>query len=167
VYQIMGVESDVTFGPVGGVAQPVNRQLFSGTPTLGEDYRHELAHLVLAPLVSGRTSYIVSEGVPTWLGGTTGKTFREAASDLAALLIERPSVTLDSILSGGYGAMETYAAGAVLTDLVYEHGGMAPVNALFDAGADGELRSALVRLLQRPWPQVLSDWRAHVLRVGR
>jgi hypothetical protein len=164
VYQIMGLESDVKFGPVGGVAQPVNRQLFSGIPAVGEDYRHELAHLVLAPLVSGRTSYVISEGVPTWLGGTSGKDFPAAASDLGTLLVARPTVTLDSILSGQYTPAQVYAAAAVLTDLVYEHGGLTAVKALFDAGADDQLRSELVRLLQRPWSVILIDWRAHVLR---
>jgi hypothetical protein len=41
------------------------------------------------------------------------------------------------------------------------------VKALFDAGADDQLRSELMRLLQRPWSAILTDWRTHVLRFGR
>ena len=67
------------FGATGGLAQPVNRQLFSGIPALGEEYRHELAHLVLAPLMTSSTWCVVSEGVATWLGGTTGGDFQTAA----------------------------------------------------------------------------------------
>ena len=75
VYHIMGADTDKRWGPVGGVAQPTNHQLFSGIPAVGEDYRHELTHIVILPLMTGRTPYLVSEGVPTWLGGTTGMVF--------------------------------------------------------------------------------------------
>ena len=90
VYRVMGLESRVKFGATGGAAQPVNRQLFSGIPALGEAYRHELAHLILAPLLSADTWYFVSEGVPTWIGGTAGVDFPTAARALAATLAARP-----------------------------------------------------------------------------
>src|SRR2546422_5180094 len=35
-------------------SQPVNHQLLSGIPAVGEDYRHELAHMVIMPLLMGR-----------------------------------------------------------------------------------------------------------------
>ena len=46
IYRIMGLETGIKWGP-GGVSQPTNHQLFSGNPAVGEDYRHELAHMVL------------------------------------------------------------------------------------------------------------------------
>jgi len=66
VYRILGLETDKKWGPVGGLAQPVNHQLLSGIPAVGEDYRHELAHMVIMPLLMGRpTLYFISESVPT------------------------------------------------------------------------------------------------------
>ena len=36
---ILGAEVPEKYGPHGGFSKPVNHQLFSGIPTLGEDYR--------------------------------------------------------------------------------------------------------------------------------
>jgi hypothetical protein len=109
IYRIMGLETAIKWGPVGGVAQPTNHQLFSGNPAVGEDYRHELAHMVLLPLM-GNTLYFVSEGVPTWVGGTSGMDFKAAAREFAGFLVEHPSVTLDSILDGAFPPRRFYPA---------------------------------------------------------
>jgi hypothetical protein len=69
---ILGADFPVKYGPHGGFSKPVNHQTFSGIPSLGENYRHELTHLVLSPLFMGNTTTILaSEGVATWLGGTS------------------------------------------------------------------------------------------------
>jgi hypothetical protein len=149
---------------VGGAAQPVNRQLFSGIPAIGEEYRHELAHLVLAPLVSARTSYFISEGVPTWVGGTTGQDFPTAVRGLAAFLTERPKVSLDSILSRAWPAAQFYPAAAMIAAMAHERGGVNSVKALFNAGAGDQLRRELERLLGRPWNVIQADWRARILQ---
>jgi hypothetical protein len=163
MYRIMGLESDSSYAGVAGLAQPVNRQLFSGSPLLGEEYRHELTHLVVAPLFSGATSYAVSEGVPTWLGGTSGKDFPAAARELAAFLAVRPEVTLDSLLFGRYPPAQLYPAAAVLAAMVHEHGGVTAVRALFRAGGDKHFRTDVARLLERPWETVVSDWHTRVM----
>lgn len=164
VYRIMGLETDITWGPVGGVAQPTNHQLFSGIPAVGENYRHELAHMVLLPLM-GNTSYLVSEGVPTWLGGTTGTDFRTAARGLASFLAEHPAVTLDSILSGRFRE-QYYPAGAVFVQMVYERGGMEAVKQLYIAGVGAELQANMTRLFARAWPAIVAEWRRRALRYG-
>lgn len=164
VYAIMGLESDVKLGPVGGAAQPVNRQLFSGIPAIGEEYRHELAHLVLAPLSSAKTLYFVSEGVATWLGGTTGKDYPTAVRDLAAFLAQRPAVSLDSLLGGSFPAAQLYPAAAVLVAMVFDEGGVAAVRELFDAGASpADLRATVQRQLARPWSTIVEDWHRFVM----
>ncbi|MBL0170304.1 MAG: hypothetical protein IPP90_06150 [Gemmatimonadaceae bacterium] len=164
VYRIMGLESDVKFGPTGGAAQPVNRMLFSGNPALGEEYRHELVHLVLAPLVTGNTSYLVSEGVPTWIGGTAGATFSASVRSLADFLKQRPTVSLDAIMSGSFSNAQFYPAGAVLVDMVFRQGGVAAVKELFNSdGRGGDTKSIVARLLKRPWPDVARIWRARVM----
>lgn len=160
----MGLETAIPWGPVGGVAQPTNHQLFSGIPAIGESYRHELAHMVLLPLM-GNTSYLVSEGVPTWLGGTTGADFRTAARGLATFLAEHPAVTLDSILSGHFRE-QYYPAGAVFVQMVYERGGMEAVKGLYAAGAGKEFEANMERLFARSWPAIVADWRRRALAYG-
>ncbi len=167
VYRIMGLESDVKFGPTGGAAQPVNRQLFSGIPALGEEYRHELAHLILAPLVSEQTSYLVSEGVPTWVGGTAGGDFPTAVRALATFLAQRPTVTLDSVLSGSFSAAQFYPTGAVLIDMIFQQGGVGAIKQLFKTGgSSAELHNVFERIMQRPWTTIVRDWDRHVKRVA-
>ncbi len=163
VSRIMGLETPNKWGPVGGLAQPTNYQLFSGIPSLGEYYRHELTHVVILPLM-GTTTYFVSEGVPTWLGGTTGMDFRAAARGLAVYLQEHPAVDLDSILTGRYPVQQFYPAGAVFVKLVYDHGGTEALKALFDCGPTvQDLRMGVERLLDRPWPSIAAEWRQLVL----
>jgi len=118
VYRVLGLESTLKLGATGGLAQPVNRQLFSGIPGLGEEYRHELAHLVLAPLMTPSTWCVASEGVATSLGGTTGSDFPTAARALATTLSERPDLSHDSVLTQAYPTPIVYASGAVLTAVV-------------------------------------------------
>ncbi len=75
--EILGVVVPERFGAAGGFAKPVNFQVFSGIPAIGENYRHELAHVVLLPIIrGGSTSLLASEGVPTWFGGTGEETFK-------------------------------------------------------------------------------------------
>jgi hypothetical protein len=168
VYEIIGLASGDKLGSGGGLAQPVNRLLFSGIPSVGEDYRHELAHLVLAPLVSERTTYFVSEAVPTWLGGTSGMTFRDAAFQLHRFLASRPAFTLDSLMAGSPHTIERYTAGAVLVDLVFRAGGTPAVRELLVAGPlESDLKVTVSRLMSRSWTDVEAAWRLHVASSGR
>lgn len=167
VYQIMGLESRLKFGATGGAAQPVNRQLFSGIPALGEEYRHELAHLVLAPLLTQDSWYFASEGVPTWIGGTGGADFPTATRALAKILSARPALTLDSVVMRSYPAAIAYPAGAVLTDMIFERGGTEAVKAWLRAGPRlNDVKQTVERLLNRPWPEIVRAWRERVLRVA-
>lgn len=167
VYGVLGLVSPVKFGAGGGLAQPVNRQLFSGTPTVGEAYRHELAHLIIAPLITPNSSYLASEGVPTWVGGTSGADFPTAAQALAATLVARPTLSLDSVVTRRYPNPITYASGAVLAAMLFEQGGTPAVKAWLQAGpASEDARQTLARLLQRPWHEVVRDWRVRTLRYG-
>lgn len=163
VYAAMGLVSDVKFGATGGVAQPVNRQVFSGVPSIGENYRHELAHLVLRPLMTASTSTFVSEGVPTWLGGTGGLNYAGSVAQLAAWLNAHPQVTLDSLMRPGYPNPQTYAAGAVIAEMVFDVGGRHGIRLMFDAGATAsELREGLQRITKYGWSRVQQEWRDRV-----
>jgi hypothetical protein len=168
VYRIMGLESAVKYGPGGGNAQ--RGMIFSGTPSVGEDYRHELMHALMAPLTSPATTYLASEGVATWVGGTAGFDFRGSVAGLARHLAEHPAVTLDSILERGlksFTATEIYPAGAVLADMVFERGGVPAVKAFLGGGpTTADLRVTLARLLGQPWPRIAASWRARVAAIG-
>jgi len=168
VYGLMGLESKMKFGSTGGVAQPVNRQLFSGIPAIGEEYRHELAHLLFAPLCCAQTSYFVSEGVATWLGGTSGADFPTAVRNLAKFLADRPSVSLDSLLEGSFSTTQLYPAAGVLVSMAVERRGASVVKELFRSGrSPRELRTAMESLLGRSWPTIVTDWRSRVLAFAK
>ncbi len=165
-FAAMGLTPDHEIGAVGALAQPTNRQLFSGIPALGENYRHELAHIALRPLV-GHTAYFVSEDVPTWLGGTVGVEYPAAARAFAAFLETHPTMTLDTFLGGAAPQAQLYQAGAVFTQIAYERGGMSAVRALFDAGGSPTLEPAMEQLFGEPWPAIRARWRRRVQSYRR
>lgn len=167
VYAIMGLTSTLKFGPTGGVAQPVNGMLFSGVPAIGENYRHELAHLVFRPLMTQSTSTFISEGVPTWYGGTGGKDYRTAVAGLAVWLRAHPAVTLDSLMRPGYSNAETYVAAAVVVDIVSDVIGRHGIRLLFDAGATAqELQEGLQRITRYGWPRFAQEWHDRVMDLA-
>jgi len=167
VYRIIGLETPKKWGAVGGVAQPINGLVFSGIPTLGENYRHELAHVVIMPLI-GNTTYFVSEGVPTWFGGTSGMDLRAAEQSLSDFLRLHPSVTLDSIIGRPFPVEQFYPAGAVFVAMAFERGGTSALKALFNTGSTvGEFQQSMERLFGMPWRSIAADWRARAVeRAG-
>jgi hypothetical protein len=166
---ILGVEFPVKYGPTGGFSKPVNHQLFSGMPSLGEEYRHELTHLVLCPLLESNTMTILaSEGVATWLGGTEGGDFRGSVRKLANYLAAHPEVSLDLIMDSVSTPQSVrYSAGAVLCAMLSHAGGTAAIKEFLGAGpGSSQLRASVVRALGKPWATVVSDWRAAVIRLA-
>jgi hypothetical protein len=153
--EILGVKTMHRYGAAGGFSKPVNHQIFSGIPAEGENYRHELVHLVLRPLFNGSTTTLLaSEGVATWLGGTGGTDFRGSVRALEKFLIENPAVTLDSILNQASSPQSVrYTAGAVLCEMLARHGGARSIAAFHSAGpGSAQVRAAIVRVLGRTWP---------------
>jgi hypothetical protein len=165
----LGVRTPERYGAAGGFSKPVNRQVFSGIPAQGENYRHELAHLVLRPLFTGSTTTLLaSEGLATWLGGTGGSDFRGSVRALAKYLTDNPTVTLDSIMDSGASPQSVrYTAGAVLCEMLALRGGARAIAAFHRAGPGAaQVRAELVRLLGRSWPVIAAEWRALVTRLG-
>jgi hypothetical protein len=163
--EIVGVVVPERFGAAGGFAKPVNFQVFSGIPALGEEYRHEIAHVVLLPIVrESLTSLIASEGVPTWFGGTAGRDYHGSVRRLDSLLRAQPQLTLDMIVDDMAVSSEIRnAAGAVLAEMVHEAGGVTALRAYLQTPGTG-IREVLVRVLQRAWPTIVTDWRRRVER---
>jgi hypothetical protein len=111
---------------------------------------------------------IASEGLATWLGGTAGMDLQQVAQSLRQYLTEHPAVTLDTALTeGGMPQAHTYAAGAVLCELLFRHGETVALKQFLLAGPGrSQLRTALEGLLQRSWDRILVDWREAVDRMA-
>lgn len=167
-YGIVGVEFAATVGPGGGFARPVNGQVFSGTPALGGAYRHELLHLILMPLHTSETTVWASEGVATWLGGTSGRDYEGAVAELEQVLRPDPAASLASILSSAsYSNAERYPAAAVLVAMVFEAGGIPAVETLLRSGPSlAAFKRAAGELLQLPWKSIETRWREAVRQTG-
>lgn len=165
--EILGVVVPERFGAAGGFVKPVNAQVFSGIPALGEEYRHELAHVVLLPVIrDGGTSLLASEGVSTWFGGTGGSDYQGSVRHLASLLRAQPQLGLDAIVDDmGVSSDIRNAAGAVLAEMLNDSGGVDAVREYLRTPGH-ESREVLERLLRRPWPAVAEDWRRRVDRIA-
>jgi hypothetical protein len=165
--EILGAVVPERFGPAGGFARPVNAQVFSGIPALGEDYRHELAHVMLLPIIrDGTSSLLASEGIPTWFGGTAGRDFQGSVQHLASLLRAQPKLDLDAIVYDMSVSSEIRnAAGAVLARMVYEVGGIDAVREYLRTPGHA-IPDALERLLQRSWDAIGTDWRRCVDQIA-
>lgn len=159
--EILGAVAPQRYGPNGGFAR--TGRVFSGNPALGEEYRHELAHVVLAPVFrDGPTSLIASEGVPTWLGGTAGRDFQGSVKHLATFLRTQPALDLQRIVYDMTVSSEIRnAAGAVLSHMLHEAGGIEAVKE-FLRTSTAEIPDLFERVLQRPWDTVMVDWRRRV-----
>jgi len=154
---------------VGGRANAVNGQVFVGASTRGEDYRHELAHVVLGPLVGrGRTAPAILEGLMTWTGGSAGLDFAHLMPGLKAYVRTHPQLTLETAITTPplrEGSLDVlYDGAAVLCALVYEKGGPAAIRELVSAGLDlgGALHTAARLLGVRP-EELNGVWRDRVL----
>ncbi len=163
--EILGAVTPQRYGPNGGFAR-VGR-IFSGNPALGEEYRHELAHLLLAPLLrDGPSSLIASEGVPSWLGGTGGRDFGGAVQHLATLLRAQPALDLHRIVYDMTVSAEIRnAAGAVLAQMLHEAGGIEAVKEFLRTPTAG-VPDLFERVLQRPWDTIGVDWRQRVDQIA-
>ena len=162
---ILGVEIPQRFGAAGGFAKPVNFQVFSGIPALGEDYRHELTHVVLLPIIrGGTTSLLASEGVPTWFGGTAGRDYHDSVRHLASLLRSEPHIDLDTIVNRmSISADIRNATGAVLAQMLHDSGGVDAVREFLQtSGSSRAIREILERRLRLPWPAIVDEWRRQV-----
>jgi hypothetical protein len=122
--EITGAIGPEQYGPNGGFARPPNIQVFSGNPALGEKYRHELTQVVTAPVYrDATTTFLASEGIATWFGGTWGRGYAQSVRHLDSLLLPRPQLTLLSIIVGtNHSAEIVNASGAVLCEMLNEVG---------------------------------------------
>lgn len=167
LHRVMGID----WAPRGGgfgYSIPWNKLLLSGSSTFGEDNRHELVHMVLAPVLEKRQTHgIVNEGLATWLGGSSDRSYSELLRAYSGYLDAFPSVELDDVLTGEGPDRGWYPAGAVLVELVHERGGWIAVRELLTIGrSNDELRAGLTRLLGITWPEIAAAWRTRIAAAG-
>jgi hypothetical protein len=137
----LGLEYFPTGGdPVGGRSNVYQRQAYVGTPTNGEAYRHELAHIVLAPLVPRGASGLVVEGLMTWTGGSAGIAYAELLPALAQYLSRHQELTLEALLENPpprVGSLDVgYDGLAALCKMVFDRSGVAGLRSMLAAGGD-------------------------------
>lgn len=127
-----------------------------GDARVAEAYHHEYVHAVLNPTLRGRT-YLWSEGVATWLGGSRGRTASEMFALLRRYQESHRSLGLRELLrrqfEGEGGKQESeavYATGALIADAVYRRQGIAGVRAMAALADSDAILAALPTRLALP-----------------
>jgi hypothetical protein len=149
--------------PVGGRSNVFARHAYAGLAN-AEGYRHELAHIVLAPEVGGRTSGLVVEGLMTWTGGSAGLDYPALLPGLARYLFDHPELTLQGLLENPPPRVGTLDVGyvglAVLCKLVFGKRGLSGLRALLSAGRDpSAVVTTVAQTLGIPPAELDSLWR--------
>ncbi|HEU4436915.1 MAG TPA: hypothetical protein VFR89_05570 [candidate division Zixibacteria bacterium] len=158
---------------VGGRSSPGNHQVFIGSSKSGEDYRHELAHVILWPFLSPfKAAGLVQEGLMTWVGGSAGLDFKELMPGLKRYLDAHPELTLESIMTNPpqrQGTLDVgYNALAVLCKMVYEAGGLAAIRKLASAGYEPRAVLDTAAQILNVSPSELDElWRNRIAALSR
>ena len=158
---------------VGGRANVHNQLVFIGSSSKGEEYRHELSHIVLAPFLAGlETAGLLQEGLMTWTGGSAGLDFKALMPALKRYLDAHPDLTLESIMTKPplrEGSLDVgYDGLAALCDMVHKAGGLTALRALANAGTEPRLvLSTASRLLRIAPVELDAHWRNHIAALAR
>lgn len=153
---------------VGGRANSGDRQVYIGSSSAGESYRHEVAHVVLQPLIAGgHPAGLVMEGLMTWVGGSAGLDYRELLPGLSAYLSAHPDLTLRRVLTAPplrEGTVDVgYDGFAVLCDMIHRAGGVRALREWLRAGTDPDsVLGAAARQLHVPADRLDASWRRRV-----
>jgi len=153
---------------VGGRSIDIDRFVFVGSSSHGEEYRHEVAHVVLEPFLTPfKTAGLVREGLMTWTGGSAGLTFHQLMPALKGYLDNHADLTLESILTDPPPRSGTLDVGydglAVLCKMVYDAGGLPAIRELASAGREPrEVLGTTARILRVYENQLDHLWRRRV-----
>ena len=156
-----------------GLADTQHKMVFVGSSRSGEDYRHELAHLVLIPFTRAHPpARLVNEGLATWTGGSAGLRFRELMPALRRYLEAHTDLTLEQIMADAprrEGSLDVgYDGFAALCELVYAKSGLPGITALADAGRDPKaVLAAAAKAVGVPTEGLDQAWRARVRELSK
>jgi hypothetical protein len=138
----------------GGNAIPEAGIVLAGDPAQGEAYFHEIVHVVLSGHVGGGA--ILGEGIPTWLGGSKGRSAPAMYRLLTDYQRQHPEATLEGLVRGnaGWGPLAydaLYATGALFIEAVYRKSGVEGLRALKGTPSEADqLLEAMSRHLGLP-----------------
>jgi hypothetical protein len=168
------IEASGPGGGRGGRTLPSGIVLV-GDRDIGEAYFHEFVHAVLSPTLRPGNG-LLGEGIPTWLGGSQGRTPSDMLSLLARALDADPSLTMTGILDydfenkpARFGSDLQRATGALVANAVFRKRGIAGLRKIAQLRGDTNtlLRELANQLeLQNADSKSLDDWwRAETKRV--
>jgi hypothetical protein len=145
-----------------------NYQIFSGVPSIGEFYAHELTHMVLGWILPDLGAPpVLDEALALWLGGGREMMWPEVRRELATELRRDSTWTLDRILQERPAtAIYRLSAAAALLELAHQRGGMPALKAALNPPRDRDgpdLVEGIARALNLRRSDVEHAWRQHVL----
>jgi len=158
---------------VGGRSHALDHLVFIGSSKSGEEYRHELAHVILWPFLAPlKAAGLVQEGLMTWTGGSAGLDFKDLIPGLKRYLDAHPDLTLETIMTNPplrEGTLDVgYDGLAVLCKMVYDAGGLAAIRGLANAGFEPRLvLDTAARLLNVSPAELDGLWRNRIAALSR
>jgi hypothetical protein len=149
--------------PLGGRSNVYARHVYVGAPANGEGYVHELAHIVLDPVVRG-TSRLLVEGLTTWTGGSAGQSYGALVPRMAQYLSNHPDMTLERLLSDPPPRVDRldvgYVGCAALCKMVFDRRGLSALRTLLSSGKDSNsILGAAVQALGVSSAELSTLWR--------
>ncbi|MGI8843994.1 MAG: hypothetical protein ACR2HZ_09865 [Gemmatimonadaceae bacterium] len=143
-------------------------RLFSGDERRGEEYRHELAHLITGPLRSptGR-HWFIEEGFATWVGGTAGVLLSDGISPLAEFTRTHPRFAWRDLIQFSTPDEIRHLSGALLFEAVHRDVGWPGVRTLLEAGRGEDALFAALPLAWQLTPETFEQWwRSEIQRAA-
>ena len=166
IFQLTGI--DFYLPGSRAYAAPGNYQIFSGVPKLGEFFGHELAHMVLDEVLRKLdTPFVLHEALALWLGGGREMTWPQVKRELATVLQQDSSWTLERLLEDRPAtAIYRYSAAASLLELTNQRGGGAALKSALNpprSRGKQDLVAGFAAALQLRRSEVEAEWRKSVL----
>ncbi|MEP6574783.1 MAG: hypothetical protein ABJD11_18940 [Gemmatimonadota bacterium] len=154
---------------IGGRSNAFTRQVFAGASSNAESYRHELAHIILQPVLGPEAPGAVVEGLMTWTGGSAGIEFKGLLPGLEHYLEAHPELTLQDVMVRPplrEGSLDVaYDGFAVLCRMIYERGGMTALRGFLTAGrTQDEVLGGAAKLLMIPRASLDQAWRGWIAK---
>lgn len=161
-FRISGFEWLLNGDRVGGRASIGPDIVIAADPRYGEAYRHEIAHILLAPLVAGQSVFVV-EGMAYWIGGARGSDFIGLMNSGSTFLIQNPNLTLDQIFSNGAtgaAASLKLPVAASFFELMHRRGGdRAVLDVIGKLGSAAPTVDGLAEAMGLSQAALVTEWR--------
>ncbi|HEY9259120.1 hypothetical protein [Chitinophaga sp.] len=138
MYRIQGwdYEARIMADTTGGLAEVERRILFSGNNS--EWYPHEVVHLYINSLYAATLNQVISEGYPTYLGGSGGQPLSWHLQQLADFYAAHPERSIMADMESGYDVNHqstvSYVVGGLICQLVDQQNGWEGIKKLLSAG---------------------------------